>query len=221
MVTACQPQTSVEPRPSYFTPDNIIRLVNDDILKPEGLDPTEKEYQFKVGEADLNGDGHQELMIVMQDPYFCGSGGCSAYLINYKGEVVTKMSVVREPILLANRESQGWKDFYVWSDGSLRQMSFEDGTYPSNPSVEPKYNRDKELNTATKFIEVQEVYVQDGYDLVHIQDVPIFFPAHTYQFRFRDYGQPNQSHIATLDMVTGDLQLESQSDGQATNLVDE
>lgn len=46
-----------EPRPDVFTLENIDRLVVEDILIPEKLDPREKDYKFLTGAADLNGNG--------------------------------------------------------------------------------------------------------------------------------------------------------------------
>ncbi|GAL17968.1 hypothetical protein JCM19235_6521 [Vibrio maritimus] len=50
--------------------ENIDRLVVEDILIPEKLDPREKDYKFLTGAADLNGNGSEELLILMQDLTF-------------------------------------------------------------------------------------------------------------------------------------------------------
>lgn len=196
-----------EPRPDVFTLENIDRLVVEDILIPEKLDPREKDYKFLTGAADLNGNGSEELLVLMQDPYFCGSGGCTAYLFQDSGELINRMTVTSTPVLLASRETNGWKNFYVWSDGSLRTMAFDGTSYPSNPSVEPAYDRSRELEAARQQIEVQEIFVQDGFDLTLVEQVPIFYPAHTYQFQFNHHGDPQNRYQFTIDMVTGDTQL--------------
>lgn len=209
LLQGCNEHTS-EPRPEIFTLENIDRLVVEDILIPEKLDPRDKEYRFKSGAADLNNNGREELLVLMQDPYFCGSGGCSAYLFQDSGELLSRMTVTSTPVLLASRETNGWKDFYVWSDGALRKMAHNGEQYPSNPSVEPTYDRTRERNAAQQHIEVQEIYVQDGFDLTLIEDVPIFYPAHTYQFQFKHHGDPQNLYRFTIDMVTGDTQLVTQ-----------
>lgn len=210
LLQGCNEYTS-EPRPEVFTLDNIDRLVVEDILIPEKLDPRDKEYRYKSGAADLNNNGREELLVLMQDSYFCGSGGCSAYLFQDSGELLLRMTVTSTPILLASRETNGWKDFYVWSDGALRKMVHDGQQYPSNPSVEPTYDRTRERNAAQQHIEVQEIYVQDGFDLTLIEDVPIFYPAHTYQFQFKHHGDPQNLYQFTIDMVTGDTQLVTQA----------
>lgn len=200
-----------EPRPDVFTLENIDRLVVEDILIPEKLDPREKDYKYLTGAADLNGNGSEELLVLMQDPYFCGSGGCTAYLFQDSGELINRMTVTSTPVLLANRETNGWKNFYVWSNGSLRTMAFDGTSYPTNPSVEPDYDRSRELEAARLQIEVQEIFVQDGFDLTLVEQVPIFYPAHTYQFQFKHHGDPQNLYQFTVDMVTGDTQLVTQA----------
>ncbi|GMQ48947.1 hypothetical protein [Vibrio sp. 10N] len=204
LMQGCNEYTS-EPRPEVFTLDNIDRLVVEDILVPEKLDPRDKDYRYLAGAADLNGDGRDELMVLMQDPYFCGSGGCMAYLFDDKGVVLHRMTVTEVPILLSNRVHNGWKDLYVWSDGSLRTLTYDGTGYPSNPSVAPAYDRQLELEAAQSRVEVQEVFVQDGYDLKQVTDVPIFYPVHSYQFTFRHHGDPDNLYHVSIDMVTGEM----------------
>ncbi|MGF1749293.1 hypothetical protein [Vibrio cionasavignyae] len=208
-LVGCQPQMMREPLPEKFGLDNVDILVNQKILLPEKLDTSGKGHQFKVGVADLNRDDRDEIMVLMQSPYFCGSGGCTAYLFNDKGELLNRMTVVKEPVLISERHSKGWKDFYVWSDGSLRIMSFDGVTYPQNPSLQPKYDRQLEEKAAFQLAEIQEIYVQDGYDLLQVTDVPLLYSVHSYQFQFKHYGDVNNQYRITIDMITGSLALES------------
>jgi hypothetical protein len=126
-------------------------------------------------------------------------------LFNDKGSVLQKMSVTETPVLLSNRSHNGWRDFYVWSDGSLRQMAHDGSGYPNNPSVAPAYDRKLELEAARQRVMVQQVFVQDGYDLEQVVDVPILYPAHTYQFTFKHYGDAGHMYHVSIDMVTGDM----------------
>jgi hypothetical protein len=71
----------------------------------------------------------------------------------------------------------------------------------------PVYDRKLELEAARQRVEVQEVFVQDGYDLEQVVDVPIFYPAHSYQFTFKHYGDPDNAYHVSLDMVTGDMEM--------------
>jgi hypothetical protein len=166
---------------------------------------------FKVGSADLNNDGHLELLILMQTPYFCGTGGCSTYLFDDSGSLLHTMTVTKEPILLSRRENEGWKTFYVWSAGKLREMVFENGSYPSNPSLEKGYNRNAELKAARYAVKTSEIYQQDGYELEFVQPSELLQDVHQYQFSFRHYGDPLSLYIMTVDMVTGSRQIENRA----------
>jgi hypothetical protein len=213
LLQGCNEYTS-EPRPEVFTLDNIDRLVVEDILIPEKLDPRDKEYRYKSGSADLNNDGRDELLVLMQDPYFCGSGGCTAYLFDDTGAILHRLTVTAVPILLSNRVNNGWKDFYVWSDGALRALIHDGNSYPTNPSVAPVYDRQLELSAAKQRVEVQQVFVQDGYDLKQVVDMPIFYPAHSYQFIFKHHGDTAHLYHANIDMVTGEMHIEAKPSSQ-------
>lgn len=213
LLQGCNEYTS-EPRPEVFTLDNIDRLVAEDILVPEKLDPRDKEYRYKSGAADLNNDGRNELLVLMQDPYFCGSGGCTAYLFDNKGAILHRLTVASMPILLSNRINNGWRDFYVWSEGALRTIAHDGNGYPTNPSVEPVYDRQLELSAAKQRVEVQPQFVSDGYELKQVIDVPIFFPAQSYQFTYKHHGDAPRLYLATIDMVTGEMLIEIKPSNQ-------
>ncbi|MCW8348597.1 hypothetical protein MD535_21655 [Vibrio sp. ZSDZ65] len=204
----CQPQMMDEPLPERFGLDNVNILVQQKILLPEKLEASPQNAHYKAGAVDLNLDGRDEIMVLMQGSYFCGSGGCTAYLFNDKGEQLNRMTVVREPILMSERRSKGWKDFYVWSDDSLRTMSYDGVSYPKNPSLEPKYERHLEQKAARQLAEIQEVYVQDGYDLTLVDEVPLFYPVHSYPFQFKHHGDPKSEYKLTVNMLTGHLDFE-------------
>ncbi|MCL9773652.1 hypothetical protein [Vibrio methylphosphonaticus] len=208
-LTGCQPQMMDEPLPERFGLDNVNILVQQKILLPEKLEASPQDFQYKAGAIDLNLDGRDEIMVLMQGSYFCGSGGCTAYLFNDEGEQLNRMTVVREPVLVSERRSNGWKDFYVWSEESLRTMSYDGVSYPKNPSLAPKYERHLEQKAARQLAEIQEIYVQDGYDLALVDEVPLFYPVHSYPFQFKHYGDPKSEYKLTVNMLTGHLDLET------------
>ncbi|WP_112479209.1 hypothetical protein [Vibrio variabilis] len=76
------------------------------------------------------------------------------------------------------------------------------------------YDRQLELSAAKQRIEVQPLFVQDGYDLKQVVDVPIFYPANTYQFMFKHHGETDHLYHATIDMVTGEMLIETKSSTQ-------
>ncbi|RIW12863.1 hypothetical protein [Vibrio harveyi] len=187
----------------------IATWIDQSILNQEGLSLENDKIRYLTGSADLNSDGVAEHFVLLQDRYFCGSGGCSAYMFDNNGKVLNRMSVTRTPVVLADSYSNGWQDFIVWSNGAYRQMSFNGNTYPSNPSLEPKIDRDAKVQTALAYVMATELYQQDGYDIMPAEDQEIWTPANVYHFTFKHYGDPHSVYQATVDMNTGDVDIEA------------
>lgn len=101
------------------------------------MTPDQREFQYE--EVDLNGDNKKEYLVGFKNSYFCGSGGCTFYLLQNDGSVVTIFTVSDAPFIALFSTTKGWKDLLVKSDGSLRLLLFDGKTYPNNPSVSPKF----------------------------------------------------------------------------------
>ncbi len=134
--------------PERYSPHNSnievaakIRIfLIDDLLKDDLKLMTKDQRKFQYEEVDLNGDGKKEYLVGFKNSYFCGSGGCTYYLLNNDGSVITIFSVSDAPfIAMVVLKTYGWKDLLVKSDGSLRHLKFNGKTYPENPSVAPKF----------------------------------------------------------------------------------
>lgn len=123
--------------------DNTGRLIHltlndlykDDIAK-ELIDTFSR--HFKYSQYDLNNDGRQEILVGLTGPYFCGSGGCTMYLLTHQGDVITKYSVVEYPVYVDTTATKGWKDLIIYSGGANRSVKWNGKSYPSNPSTLPK-----------------------------------------------------------------------------------
>ena len=110
-------------------------LLKDDLKL---MEKTDRKFQYE--EVDLNGDGENEYLVGFKNSYFCGSGGCTYYLLHNDGSVITVFTVAHAPfIALIVSKTNGWKDLLVKSDGSLRHLKFDGKTYPANPSVVQKF----------------------------------------------------------------------------------
>ena len=97
---------------------------------------TEDQREFQYEEVDLNGDGINEYLVGFKNSYFCGSGGCTYYLLHNSGSVITVFTVSEAPfIAMVTSKTNGWRDIVVYSNGALRQLKFDGKTYPSNPSM--------------------------------------------------------------------------------------
>ena len=187
----------------------IATWIDQSVLMPQGLSLETDKIQYMTGSADLNSDGSAEHFVLLQDRYFCGSGGCAAYMFDNSGKVINRMSVTRTPVVLADSYNNGWQDFIVWSNGAYRQMSFNGESYPSNPSLEPKVDRDTNVQAAIAYVMATELYQQDGYDILPADDKEIWTPANIYHFTFKHYGDPHSVYQATVNIDSGDVDIES------------
>jgi hypothetical protein len=99
-----------------------------------------------VSYRDLNGDGAKEFVVYVTGPDLCGSGGCTAFIIEASDpgsyRVITKLTVTRLPIKALRETSHGWRRITVRVSDRDRgeytvRLTFDGVTYPNNPSVAP------------------------------------------------------------------------------------
>ena len=93
--------------------------------------------KFIFFEYNLNGDSINEIFAGLTGPFFCGSGGCTIYLFNNDGTVLTRFTVADYPIVVSDSKTMGFKDLIIKSNGQNHLMKFDGKKYPSNPSLEP------------------------------------------------------------------------------------
>lgn len=133
--------------PERYSPHNsnievagkIRVFLIDDLLKDNLKLMTKDQRKFQYEEVDLNGDGNKEYLVGFKNSYFCGTGGCTYYLLHNEGSVITIFTVADAPFIALISKTNGWRDLLVNSDGSLRLLKFDGKTYPGNPSVAPKF----------------------------------------------------------------------------------
>ena len=98
--------------------------------------------------VDLNSDGRQEAIVYLLGPDWCGSGGCTLFVLAPAGpsfKVITKMTVTNPPIRVLATKTNGWSDLCVRVQGGGIQpgydakLSFNGKKYPGNPSVSPAH----------------------------------------------------------------------------------
>ncbi len=120
------------------TANNLKNFLSLDYLKDDLslLQANDRKFQFY--KIDLNGDGNEEIFVRLMGPYFCGSGGCTFLLLDKYAEIITKFTVTRAPIFVEKTKVNEWSILLVIDSGELKELTFENGSYPSNPSVLPK-----------------------------------------------------------------------------------
>lgn len=106
---------------------------------------------YAWAEADLNGDGAPEQFVFATDADWCGSGGCTLFVLTKEAgsyRQVLRSTVTRRPVRLLPTQSHGWRDIAVNISGGgvtpeAVRLSFNGLKYPANPTLAPR------LSTAT------------------------------------------------------------------------
>lgn len=113
------------------------------ILLRKDLPALTKEDRFFYYEAfDLNNDNKDEYFVGFSNSYFCGSGGCSGYILNNDGSLINTFTVTDFPIYVAKSSSEKFQDLIVSSKGIFHLIKMKNGKYPSNPSVQKVWKGD-------------------------------------------------------------------------------
>ncbi len=97
---------------------------------------------YAVGFSDLNDDHHAEAVVHLAGPNFCGSGGCTTFVMTETEAgwlTVGRMTAGRLPIYRLPMHHDGWFDLGVYVSGggiqpAVRGVRFDRGSYRSNPT---------------------------------------------------------------------------------------
>nr|WP_315158029.1 hypothetical protein [uncultured Flavobacterium sp.] len=119
---------------------NIVRLTLQNLYKDDLSKNIIDDYskRFIFFEYDLNDDGKKEILVGLTGSYFCGSGGCTQYILDNQGAVITRFTVADYPVVIDTEKSSGWKNLFIYSGGKNRIVKFDGEKYPSNPSLQPE-----------------------------------------------------------------------------------
>lgn len=124
------------------------------VLLKKDLPAMTKEDRFFYYEAfDLNNDKKNEYFVGFSNPYFCGSGGCSGYILNNDGSVINSFTVTDFPIYVAKSSSEKFQDLIFTSKGIFHSMKMKNGKYPLNPSFQEVWKGDISKET-TKVLDI-------------------------------------------------------------------
>ncbi|WET04293.1 hypothetical protein [Flavobacterium sp. YJ01] len=131
----------------------LIRTQLNILLKSDLPTLTKDDRYFYYEEFDLNNDKKNEYFVGFSNSYFCGSGGCSGYILNNDGSVINKFTVTDFPIYVTTSSTEKFYDLIFESGGKFHLLKLKSGKYPSNPSVQEvlKGNVPKE---STKVLDV-------------------------------------------------------------------
>ena len=74
---------------------------------------------YRATLIDLNGDGRHEAVVLMDGPDWCGSGGCSLWVLTPRGRswrMVTQATIMNPPIRVLPSRSHGWSELSAMVD---------------------------------------------------------------------------------------------------------
>lgn len=103
-------------------------------------------HRYHWSRVDLGGDGRDEVVAEVVGPTFCGTGGCPLLIFREASpgrlELVTQMSLFKEPLIVAERRHNGWKELITRvrvdaGNSYYAELPYNGRTYPTNPSAPP------------------------------------------------------------------------------------
>jgi len=124
------------------------------LLKKDLPAMTKEDRYFYYDAFDLNNDKKKEYFVGFSNSYFCGSGGCSGYILNNDGSVINHFTVTDFPIYVAASSTDKFYDLIMKSGGIAHLIKMKNGKYPSNPSIQEKFKGDIP-NESTSVLDIQ------------------------------------------------------------------
>jgi hypothetical protein len=114
--------------------------------------------------VDLDGDGVPEVLVQVQGPFVCGSGGgCPLVVFKKKGNTydsVTRISLTWLPVIVSDHRTDGWNDLILWqrSYGNAEPshyavLTFNGRTYSRRPSGAPAAQEDEVMRGVAYMID--------------------------------------------------------------------
>ncbi|MDY3337692.1 hypothetical protein PG279_00685 [Riemerella anatipestifer] len=110
-------------------------LNNSFLTKEDAKTIAPEDKKFKLAQVDLNNDGKNEIFVHLTSSSFCGSGGCTVLLLQNDLKPITKFTVTTPPFWVESKVENGWKVLSVQDKDGWKTLTFNNGTYPSNPSL--------------------------------------------------------------------------------------
>ena len=113
---------------------------------------TEDQRKFQLHKIDLNNDGNEEVFVNFMTSYFCGSGGCTVLLLDSNLKLITRFSPT-ETLFVGEKVENDWRVILTHTEGSWRKLIYDNGTYPSNPTMVEKTTDEPSVNAVKMFDE--------------------------------------------------------------------
>jgi hypothetical protein len=119
LVAACPAQAQQKPAGSPSTAQDSLKTFLRGYLRtfPGGDDPTTR---YSAAFVDLNGDGKPEVIVHVSGRDWCGTGGCTTFILARKDasyRVIGWIPATRTPIRVLASTSHGWRNISAWVRG--------------------------------------------------------------------------------------------------------
>lgn len=93
--------------------------------------------------VDLDGDGRKDVLMLLDDPYWCDPAGCTLLVFQAGEEAFRLVGEVRPaqaPVAVGDPRHHGWHDLLVGVGGAGTQagtvtLQFNGSGYPDNPTL--------------------------------------------------------------------------------------
>jgi hypothetical protein len=95
---------------------------------------------FKYTFVNLNNDGVDDAIVLLQGSSWCAADGCVMLVLRGVGtgfRVISKSTATLEDIRVSASHSHGWLDIIVHSAEAERLLQFDGMDYPPDPSILP------------------------------------------------------------------------------------
>jgi|GEM_PF-6936309 len=143
-------KTNKTPPKAEEKPDFALNYIKSKLYpnKWDNLQASKKKFDAAV--VDLNDDGKPETIFSVLNADYCGSGGCTLFLLDHAGKFMGKVAVMDFPVGISKNKTGAWRDLFVKSKQQDVVLQFGEGEYTTNASLAKKVTPSERKQLVTK-----------------------------------------------------------------------
>jgi hypothetical protein len=131
---------------------HVLRTVSPDKTRDAGLEEAIRRelgsdgFSYAYNRVSLSSRSEAEFLVYLRGADYCGSGGCTSLVFatrNGQFRLISRLTLVRTPIIVSSHRTNGWNDLIVFvAGGGIQQgfysvLPFNGREYPENPTIKP------------------------------------------------------------------------------------